>query len=95
MKSLSTHLVEIQREEKVHQCSLAAYTAFIQQAFDLLTYMPELTKGRGKAGPPYQTIKHNFAFLVERFPEMPKEFAEVLLPPLRRSAIRPTSSFVR
>lgn len=93
--NLPLHLAEVEREEKESQTSLAAYTAFLRLNVDLHTHMPELTQGAGKTGPPFQTIKHNAALLQKRFPEMRRQFAEVLHPPLRASARRSTSACAR
>lgn len=92
LPGLSLHLVEVQRKDKELGSSLSPYTAFIHQASELLIYMPELIQGVGKAGPPYQTIKHNLAFLAGNFPELPKDVAEVIHPLFRTPAMCSTSS---
>lgn len=89
---MSLHLTEVNRKNKELGSSLAAYIAFLQQASELLIYMPELLQGVGKAGPPYQTNKHNLAFLAEHFPELPKGLIEVNLPLFRMPALFSTSS---
>jgi hypothetical protein len=87
LPGLSLHLVEVQRKDKELGSSLAAYIAFIHQAYELRECMPKRIRGVGKAGPPFQTIQRNLKFLTEHFPELPKDLAEVIDPLFRMPAI--------
>ena len=92
LPGISLHLIEVKRKDKELGFSLAPYIAFMHQASEILIYMSEYIQGVGKAGPPYQTVKHNIAFLARHFPELPKELAEVINFLFRMPAVCSTSN---